>query len=413
MTNKASSFPAASQIAPLHRHGGKISALIELPIHALGDDYTLDGSGQVQRLPSWPAGFIVTLRVLGTPLFINSARLICPGNVNYGAAAGDMLVARSDGDGVWRLYPLINNTRFSPPQGRLTLATGVAVMNSTVSGATTVYYTPSVGNLVPIYDGVNLVPTVFPELSQSTTDATKSPAAATTNSNYDIFAWNDSGTLRATRGPAWTSNTTRGTGAGTSELILGRGLWLNANAITNGPAQYMGTYLGTIRTNGSSQVDYSLGGAASGGTAGSLGVWNMFNRNWTTALSQDTGAGYTYSSSTIRQARASAGNQISVLAGLSVDSITVNYSTRIDTAAATSSFGFIGLGEDSTAALQSQRAFSRTVANAAMINSPYLSLTKAPILGYHTYAGLEGGDGSTSCTFDGDSNASLFLSVWN
>jgi hypothetical protein len=34
MTNKASSFPAASSIGPLHRHGGRIAALGELPIHA-------------------------------------------------------------------------------------------------------------------------------------------------------------------------------------------------------------------------------------------------------------------------------------------------------------------------------------------------------------------------------------------
>lgn len=304
-------------------------------------------------------------------------------------------------------------TLFSQPQGRVTLSTGVAVMTSTVSGATTVYYTPSNGNICPIYDGTNMVPTVFSELSQLTTDTTKSPAACTTNSNYDIFVWNDGGTIRATRGPAWSSNTSRGTGVGTSELQLVNGIYLNKNAITNGPAANRGTYVGTIRTNGTSTVDYSVGGSGSGGVAGSLGVWNMYNRNLTTATSIDSGASYTYSSATVRQARGSAGNQCSVLAGLTVDTLWVNYSTRIDTTATSASFSYVGIGEDTTTANTSQRVFIRTVAAVVMIGSPYVSLSKTPLLGYHTYSANEAGDGSDANTMNTDSTATLTLTVWN
>jgi hypothetical protein len=60
---------------------------------------------------------------------------------------------------------------------------------------------------------------LFTEMSQATTDATKSPAAVANSSVYDIFLMERfSGTLRATRGPAWSSDTSRGTGAGTSEI---------------------------------------------------------------------------------------------------------------------------------------------------------------------------------------------------
>ena len=93
---------------------------------------------------------------------------------------------------------------------------------------------------------------------------TKSPAAATTNSNYDLFVWNDGGTYRCTRGPAWSSDTARGTGAGTTELQLLNGILTNKNAITNGPAANKGTYVGTVRTNGSSQVDFQLAGMGTG-----------------------------------------------------------------------------------------------------------------------------------------------------
>lgn len=107
MTNKASSFPSAQPVGPLGRHGGKISALYELPIHALGNDYTLEGSGTVQRLPSLAAGITVALKTTGTPTFVNSTNLVCPGGINnYTAQIGDLILARSDGSGVWRLYVL-------------------------------------------------------------------------------------------------------------------------------------------------------------------------------------------------------------------------------------------------------------------------------------------------------------------
>jgi len=285
-----------------------------------------------------------------------------------------------------------------PPQGRLTLATGIAVMTSTVTAATTVYYTLSMGNLCPIYDGSNFVITQFAEISQVTTDTTKSPAAATTNSNYDVFVWNDAGTIRATRGPLWTSNTARGTGAGTTELVLTKGIYLNANSITNGPAASRGTYVGTIRTNGTSTVDYIIGGTANGGVAGSLGVWNMYNRNLAVAQSIDN-TSYTYSTGAIRQAHASTGNQISVLAGLNVDTITVNW---------------LGIGEDSTTTFASIGTIVQTPSAAIMVAVASPSqVFKVPLLGFHTYSANEAGDGTNANTVNSSSAATLTMTVWN
>src|SRR5258708_10764511 len=104
MTNAASSFPSPTHNGPLHRHGGRIDALGELPIHALGDDYTVVGNGTVLSLPALNAGLTVALSITGTQTFKNSARLICPNGVDYVAGPGDLAVARSSGDGVWRLF---------------------------------------------------------------------------------------------------------------------------------------------------------------------------------------------------------------------------------------------------------------------------------------------------------------------
>src|SRR5262245_12853578 len=52
------------------------------------------------------------------------------------------------------------------PMGRLTLTTAIPFLVSSVTAATTIYYTPAVGNVVPLYNGTVFVPTVFGELSQ-------------------------------------------------------------------------------------------------------------------------------------------------------------------------------------------------------------------------------------------------------
>lgn len=301
----------------------------------------------------------------------------------------------------------------SYPGGRLTLATGIAVMTSTVSGATSVIYTPCMGNLMPMYDGANFVSSAFSELSQATTDNTKSPAACTTNSNYDLFVWSDSGTVRCTRGPAWSSNTVRGTGAGTTELEMLNGIYVNKNAITNGPAARRGTYVGTIRTNGSSTVDYIMGGSGSGGVAVSLGVWNMYNRNLAVATCIDNGTPYNYTTATIRQARASATNQVSFVVGVPSDAVNVSLHTRIDTAATAGAFGTVGIGEDTTTLFTSPKAYGQTDSAALSLVTVATSLKKVPLYGYHVYSSNETGDGSAANGFCKDSDNRLTVEVWN
>lgn len=298
-------------------------------------------------------------------------------------------------------------TQYNPPQGRLTLTTGVAVMSSTVSGATTVLYTPANGNLVTIYDGTNMVPTVFAELTNTLTDTTKNPAAVTTNSNYDLFVWNDGGTIRLGRGPVWTNNTTRA-----NTLTRTNGIYLNTSTITNGPAALRGTYVGTIRTNGTSTVDMAFGGSASGGVAVSFGVWNMYNRAWCLGQCIDNGIAYAYASGTERQARASAANQASYLMGLTEDMITCSYAQRITTPATAASFGYIALGFDSPTVHTSARGFVQTTAAAAAIGTPYIEVAGYNSIGFHTFTALEATDG-TSNTFNSDTIGTINLKIWN
>jgi hypothetical protein len=108
------------------------------------------------------------------------------------------------------------------PQGTgLTLVTATPVMTTTQSAKTTIFYTPYHGNLVPIYDGTNMVPTAVAEISVATTDTTKSPAAIGASKVNDWFVWSDAGTIRIGHGPDWTSDTARSAG---TALVMVNGI---------------------------------------------------------------------------------------------------------------------------------------------------------------------------------------------
>jgi hypothetical protein len=275
------------------------------------------------------------------------------------------------------------------PQGRLTLVSGTPVMATTMSAATTLYYTPYHGNFVPIYDGTNMNPTAFAEVLQATTDATKSPAAVAASKVYDVFCWIDSGTNRCTRGPAWTSDTSRG-----YTLTMVNGILLNTTAITNGPAASRGTYVGTIRSNASSQIDYIFGGSAAGGTAAFLGVWNAYNRVDVTPAVTDQNT-WTYSGATVRQADNSAGNRISFVSGLAEDGVAVSYNQRV-------AFGVAGQFIMTGFALDSMTTMDK-IAYALMTTGMQMSLAPtnvyAPQLGFHFIQATEAADGTNTATF--------------
>jgi hypothetical protein len=90
-----------------------------------------------------------------------------------------------------------------PPGGRLTLVTATPVMNSDQTAKSTVYYTPYVTDQISIYDGTNWGAKTFTELSL---------ALDTSNhlleNLYDVFVWNNSGTIAIGTGPAWVNTAT-------------------------------------------------------------------------------------------------------------------------------------------------------------------------------------------------------------
>ena len=280
-----------------------------------------------------------------------------------------------------------------PPQGRLTLANGVPVMATDQTAATTIYYTPYNGNLVPIYNGSAFLATPFSQLSNITTNSSTGnagPAAVTTNSNYDLFVWSNGGTVTLTRGPAWSSDTDRGTGAGTSELQRVNGIWTNAVTITNGPGADLGTYVGSVHSDGSSQINWVMGSA---GTSAVLAVWNAYNRVDVLGFVGDSNPSWSYSSGSWRAARGSNTVRVSFIQGLSEDGFRAEYVASANTGGQ----GYVGLGHNSTSTPAGQKSWTGT-------STPNMLPSSHQVIqyGWGFLQALEQANGTDSVTFYGN-----------
>lgn len=291
------------------------------------------------------------------------------------------------------------------PQGRVTFSSCTPVMNATVAGASIAYYTPFHGNLVPIYDGTNMVPTAITELSQNSTDTTKSPSAATASTLFDLFVWNDSGTIRCTRGSSWASNTAR---ASSGALTRVNGILLNTTSITNGPAASRGTYVGTVVTNPSTLFDYIYGGT---GTAAFFGAWNTYNKTQVSTVVADASVSWTYASAALRFSHGSSANTVSFVSGLAEEGISATFAQAVNTSSAAAATASMGISIDSSNTFDKFTQITNPGSSAAAGLAPSISDAFVPQLGLHYVGAIEAGDGTTTTTFVGTTRMGLTVTT--
>lgn len=258
------------------------------------------------------------------------------------------------------------------PQGRLTLTSGTPVLASDVTAATAVYYTPYVGNQIPIYDGNSTLLYTFSEL-------TLTLASQHTASNiFDVFVFLNTGTVTIGTGPAWSNSAAaagaRGTGGGTTQLSRTNGLWTNTVQITarNGATTYtvgagLGTYVGSLIMDG---TNGQITCHASWGQSRKFGVWNAYNRQRIILEAGDSTASWNYTTNTIRQSRADSGNTLQVFAGLPEEWFDLSFYQKSQAGSQTTGTlvnieWYTGIGYNSTTAFSGQTAGMQTQATGA------------------------------------------------
>lgn len=321
--------------------------------------------------------------------------------------ASDLSTAEGDIDDLETAVAAAAVVDIRPPSGRLTLTTATPVMTSEALAATVVYYTPYLGNTVPIYNGTNFANRTFAELSAGLDSDSGHTGYHQSGKNFDWFVFDDNGTLRLGSGPAWSSDTARGTGAGTTELERYLGFLVNKVSIVLRFGSASGntvtvdarkaTYLGTSRMTANGQTQFSFGAIAANGTEAKLFLWNMYNRVEVGAVVGDTTDSWGYTTTTVRSANASDTMRVSLVVGINEDIAVATYQ---GVASTSNSRGTVGVGLDSTSAFSGAPA---QFAIEAVAVSAVGRLVSRPGIGLHFFQALE--LGATGVTFYGDNGA--------
>ena len=284
----------------------------------------------------------------------------------------------------------------SIPQGRLTLTSGAPNILANVTASASIYYTPVIGNLVPIWDGTQFVMRSFTELTLSLA------AEHLANNLYDVFIyWNGTSTDIVT-GPAWgvatAGSCSRNTGAGTTEIERKNGLWTNKNALTaarNGSNTYSidaykATYVGTFVVDGTNgQISQHV----SWGQSRRPGPWNCYNRMKRVLLVGDSTVSWNYTTSTFRQSLATAGNTLMTLCGLAEEYIDTSFTQFSQITSANGAI--IGIGKNSTASPSGQTARNQQPNSGTQELTLTARYIDAPSIGIHNFNSLEYGINST------------------
>lgn len=179
-------------------------------------------------------------------------------------------------------------------QGRLTLASGDAVPSADQTDETTLYYTAHDGDLVSLWSDANSRWDVH-QFTERSLDISGLPA----NANYDIFLYDNSGTLTL-QAVAW-SDSGAGTSARASAISRLNGVWVKTSDNRR--------YLGTIRT--------ALVAGTCEDSQKRRFVWNVQNRVQRRMFFElDLVTLYTYASTTWRAWNNDLGNGFYVVSGM-------------------------------------------------------------------------------------------------
>lgn len=311
----------------------------------------------------------------------------------------------------------VSATAAPSPQGYLTLSSDPnnVIITTDVTGATSLYYTPFTGNQIPIWNGSNFVSTTFSQLTLTLA------SGLSTSTIYDTCVFLNNGIPVLVTGPAWSSSTpgssARGTGSGSAQIQRQNGIWVNTNQITglNGANSYtipaeQCTYLGSIFTDSGA---VTLTNNLSYGQSRRWDVWNTYNRQPIKLLAGDSTASWAYAVATIRSSNGNSANSVTAFTGLAEESVSSQFTQRIEITSSASAVIQIGIGLNSTTVFSGQVGTILYPSNSTPASwTPPASFSVPPSLGVNTINELENSEVSGTVTFFGTNTNMQLTASW-
>lgn len=201
---------------------------------------------------------------------------------------------------------------------RLTLTSGVPVTTADVTGATTIYCSPYKGNRIALFDGTSWHMRTSAEFSGAL-------GAVTSGLPYDVFCYDNAG-VPTLDFLAWTNTTTRATA-----IVLQDGVPSKSGALTR-------RLLGTFFTTSVTATEDSFANRY---------LSNYYNRCRRPMRAVDTTNTWNYTLATIRQANASAANQLNFVLCASEEMVSAEIQAAAFNSAGAVALS-VGIGLDST-----------------------------------------------------------------
>jgi hypothetical protein len=271
--------------------------------------------------------------------------------------------------------------------GRLTFESGVPISTTDQLAKTSVFWTPFRGNDIALYVGGAWIIREFVETALSL-------SGFTTGKPYDIFAYDNAGTL-ALEALIWTNDTTRATAIAFQDGV----------PVKSGDATRR--LLGTIYTSATGQSQMKFGSAAAGGDPAFIGIDNVYNRVPASVFVADTTASWTQVAGGPAALNASNNNRASFIRSMPGDRVEAHL--LVMAASGSGGGASVGFGLDSTSAFTPRAVIPRGATNAGanlnvMVGSEFSGF---PGVGFHFLHALQAAAVATA-TFTGSSNAAGF-----
>ena len=276
----------------------------------------------------------------------------------------------------FQLHPVL-----STMNARLTLTSNTPITTSDVTGATTLYYTPHNGEIVTLHNGTDTW------LAHTLTEISITNSGLSANKNYDVFVYNDSGTLKLAFGTAWTDDITRAEALGSQDGI----------AVKNGDTDYR--HVGTIRTDSTGKFEDS---------ETSRFVWNRYNKVERVLKKTESTTSWTVTapgSWVWSQVNSDSNNKVSAIVGDVGQKINITHylSHSVNGGGTVNA----GIGVDVTNA--SSGIFPTSNSTVSVIVAAQCQLDDYIPLGYHDYNMLQLPNISNNTTFYGESTNNTFI----